>query len=199
MFENWSILSLLIWLPIFGGFVVFMTCADKPETAKRIALGVSVAAFVLSILLFNNFDRTTYEMQFTEFTSWITSFNINYHLGVDGISVPLILLTTFTTVLVVIAGWEVIKFQLSQYVAAFLIMEGLIIGVFSALDAVLFYMFFETMLIPMFLIIGIWGGERQYHQGQARTAPQAGRMRKNQASRKNLRLVFVVRRGVHVR
>jgi NADH-quinone oxidoreductase subunit M len=98
-----------------------------------------------------------------EFASWIPTFNIHYYLGVDGISMPLILLTTFTTVLVVIAGWEVVKYRVSQYMAAFLILDGLMVGAFSALDAVLFYVFFEGMLIPMFLIIGIWGGERRIY------------------------------------
>jgi NADH-quinone oxidoreductase subunit M len=102
-------------------------------------------------------------MQFQEFMPWIPAFNANYHLGVDGFSMPLILLTAFMTVLVVIAGWEVIQYRIAQYMAAFLIMEGLMIGVFAALDALLFYVFFEAMLIPMFLIIGIWGGPRRVY------------------------------------
>ncbi len=163
MFTNWPLLSLIIWIPIIGGFMV-LTMGDKiADGARRLALAISVITFVLSIPLFSDFDRTTHQMQFVELAGWIDTFNIQYLLGVDGISVPLILLTTFTTVLVVIAGWEVIQYRVSQYMAAFLIMEGLMVGVFSALDAVLFYIFFESMLIPMFLIIGIWGGERRIY------------------------------------
>jgi NADH-quinone oxidoreductase subunit M len=108
-------------------------------------------------------DHTTAAMQFQEFVPWIPAFNANYHVGVDGFSMPLILLTSFMTVVVVIAGWEVIQYRIAQYMAAFLIMEGLMIGVFAALDALLFYVFFEAMLIPMFLIIGIWGGPRRVY------------------------------------
>ncbi|MCI0504632.1 MAG: NADH-quinone oxidoreductase subunit M, partial [Gammaproteobacteria bacterium] len=106
---------------------------------------------------------TTHQMQFVELKPWIETFKINYHLGIDGISLPLILLTAFTTVLVVIAGWEVIQYKTAQYMAAFLFMNGLMIGVFCALDAILFYVFWEAMLIPMFLIIGIWGGARRVY------------------------------------
>ena len=119
--------------------------------------------FALSIPLYTAFDTNTATMQFQENIPWIAAFNANYHLGVDGISMPLIILTTFTTVLVVLAGWEVIKEKTAQYMAAFLIMEGLMNGVFAALDAVLFYVFWEAMLIPMFLIIGVWGGPRRVY------------------------------------
>ncbi len=163
MFTNWPLLSLIIWIPIIGGFLVLIMGDKVADGARRLALAISVITFVLSIPLFSDFDRTTHQMQFVELAPWISTFNIQYLLGVDGISVPLILLTTFTTVLVVIAGWEVIQYRVSQYMAAFLIMEGLMVGVFSALDAVLFYIFFESMLIPMFLIIGIWGGERRIY------------------------------------
>ncbi len=158
---DWPLLSLLIWVPIVGGLCV-LAAGDGPG-AKRIALGVAVATLLLSIPLWTGFERGTAEMQFTEFHPWIGAFNVNYHLGVDGISMPLILLTTFTTVLVVIAGWEVIQYRVAQYMAAFLILEGFMNGVFAALDAVLFYVFFEAMLIPMFLIIGVWGGPRRVY------------------------------------
>ena len=118
---------------------------------------------LLSTLLYTHFDSATAVMQFQENVPWIEAFNVNYHLGVDGISMPLIILTTFTTVLVVLAGWEVIQDKTAQYMAAFLIMEGLMIGVFAALDAMLFYVFWEAMLIPMFLIIGIWGGPNRVY------------------------------------
>ena len=158
MFSDFPLLSLVIWTPIVGGLIILATGDQGASAARRQALVVSVAAFLLSIPLFSEFDRASAQMQFVEQASWISTFNINYSLGVDGISVPLILLTTFSTVLVVIAGWEVIQYRVSQYMAAFLVMEGLMVGVFSALDGILFYIFFEGMLIPMFLIIGVWGG-----------------------------------------
>ena len=164
MSADLPLLSLVIWAPIIGGVLVLL--ASKPEQAqlaKMIALTASVITFLLTIPLYTGFDLSTYQMQFVENSTWIPTFNINYHLGVDGISMPLILLTAFTTVLVVIAGWEVIKYKTAQYMAAFLIMDGLMIGVFAALDSVLFYVFWEAMLIPMFLIIGIWGGERRVY------------------------------------
>ncbi|MGI9305328.1 MAG: NADH-quinone oxidoreductase subunit M, partial [Gammaproteobacteria bacterium] len=163
MNAGWPLLSTLIWLPIIGGFVVLGIGDQASLRARQTALAASVLTFVFSIPLFTSFERGTADMQFSELAPWIETFNIQYHLGVDGISVPLILLTTFTTVLVVIAGWEVIKYRVSQYMAAFLIMEGLMVGVFSALDSILFYLFFEAMLIPMFLIIGVWGGERRVY------------------------------------
>ncbi|HSS66582.1 MAG TPA: NADH-quinone oxidoreductase subunit M, partial [Gammaproteobacteria bacterium] len=132
-------------------------------TARAIALVVSLATFLLSIPLYAGFDTTTHEMQFIELASWIEVFNINYHLGIDGFSLPLILLTTFTTVLVVLAGWEVIQYKTAQYMAAFLIQEGFMVGAFSSLDAILFYVFWEAQLIPMFLIIGIWGGPQRIY------------------------------------
>ena len=163
MASNWPILSLLIWLPIFGGLAVITAGANRATLAKVIALAVSGLTFFLSILLFTAFDTSTAAMQFTEIKPWIETFDIYYSLGVDGFSVPLIMLTTFFGVLVVIAGWEVIKENVHQYMAAFLIMEGLMVGVFSALDAMLFYVFFEAMLIPMFLAIGMWGGPRRVY------------------------------------
>jgi NADH-quinone oxidoreductase subunit M len=164
MFADLPLLSLLVWLPILGGIWVLMTGSDsETSTAKPVALVVSLLTFLLSLPLFFEFDSVTTGMQFVERTSWIPAFNIYYHLGVDGISMPLIILTTFTTVLVVLAGWEVITYKPAQYMAAFLIMEGLMIGVFSALDAILFYVLWEAMLIPMFIIIGIWGGANRVY------------------------------------
>ena len=163
MASNWPILSLLIWLPILGGVVVLAAGEHRAALARLLALLVSGATFVLSILLYTAFDTTTAAMQFTELHPWIETFDIFYFLGVDGFAVPLILLTTFFGVLVVIAGWQVIQEKVQQYMAAFLIMEGLMIGVFSALDALLFYVFFEAMLIPMFLVIGMWGGPRRVY------------------------------------
>ncbi len=163
MMAELPILSLLIWAPILGGIWVLIAGDRQEETVKYLALGVSVITFILSCFLYTDFKPDTYEMQFVEFAAWIEPFSINYHLGVDGIAVPLIILTTFTTVLVVLAGWEVIEKRLAQYMAAFLILEGLMNGVFAALDAILFYVFWEAMLIPMFLIIGVWGGPRRVY------------------------------------
>jgi NADH-quinone oxidoreductase subunit M len=155
------ILSFLIWLPIVGGLGVLVV-GDR-FGAKQFALGIALLTFLLSLPLYTGFDATTAQMQFVELIPWVDAFKINYHLGVDGISMPLILLNTFITVIVVIAGWDVIKYRISQYMAAFLIMEGIVNGVFSALDAMLFYILFEGMLIPLFLIIGIWGGANRVY------------------------------------
>ena len=160
---NWPILSVLIWLPIFGGLAIIAIGENRAALARLMALAVSAVTFFLSITLFTAFDTSTAAMQFTEIKPWIETFSIYYSLGVDGFSVPLILLTTFFGVIVVIAGWESIQEKVNQYMASFLIMEGLMVGVFSALDAVLFYVFWEGMLIPMFLIIGVWGGPNRIY------------------------------------
>jgi NADH-quinone oxidoreductase subunit M len=143
------VLTLCIWLPIVGGLAVLTSGDKSPDVSRWAALGFSVLTFLISLLLWTGFDPASAEMQFVEIAPWIPSFNAWYHLGVDGISMPLIILTTFITILVVIAGWEVIHYKPSQYLAAFLIMEGVMVGVFSALDAVLFYVFWEAMLIPI--------------------------------------------------
>lgn len=164
MFSGLPLLSLALWVPILGGVLVLAVSQERQaHLAKLIALIVSILTFIITIPLYTQFDASTFQMQFVEQHAWIPAFNINYHLGIDGISMPLILLTSFTTVLVVLAGWEVIKFKPAQYMAAFLIMEGLMNGVFAALDSMLFYVLWEGMLIPMFLIIGIWGGERRVY------------------------------------
>ena len=168
MSSTMPLLSLVIWTPILGGILVLLLNSalkqsDQSSLVRWVSLLVAVATFVLAIPLYTGFDVTTANMQFVEKMSWISAFNVNYHLGIDGISMPLILLTAFTTVIVVIAGWEVIKFKTAQYMAAFLIMNGLMIGVFCSLDAIVFYVFWEAMLIPMFLIIGIWGGQRRVY------------------------------------
>ncbi|MCP4451443.1 MAG: NADH-quinone oxidoreductase subunit M, partial [Planctomycetes bacterium] len=149
MTADGPVLSSTIWLPIIGAVLVLASGDKRAETSRWIALATSIVAFGVSIALYVGFDSTTAQMQFVEKSPWIPLFNINYHLGVDGISIPLILLTTFMTIFVVIAGWEVIQYKPAQYMAAFLIMEGVMVGVFSALDAMLFYVFWEAMLIPM--------------------------------------------------
>lgn len=136
---------------------------SQGATARWLALGTGVVVFLLSSVLYFGFEIGTSAMQFVERVAWVPAFDVYYYLGVDGISTPLILLTTFAMVLVIIAGWEVIQYKQTQYLAAFLIMEGLMVGVFSALDAILFYVFWEAMLVPMFLIIGIWGGPNRIY------------------------------------
>lgn len=163
MAATFPILSLLIWLPIIGGLAVILASKVSVHAVRWLALGVTLVTFAASIVLLNAFDAGQYAMQFREHLPWIEAFDVYYSLGVDGISVPLILLTTVITLLVIIAGWEIESGRIAEYFASFLVLEGLMIGVFCALDAILFYIFFEGMLIPMFLIIGIWGGPRRVY------------------------------------
>ena len=164
MLAGYPLLSLAVWVPIIAGVLVLATGSDRnAPLARWLALIGSVLGFAVTIPLYTQFDALTANMQFVELARWIPAFNIHYHLGVDGIAMPFILLNSFTTVLVVIAGWQVIQSKPAQYMAAFLIMSGLINGVFAAMDAVLFYVFFEAMLIPMFLVIGIWGGPNRVY------------------------------------
>jgi len=156
------LLSLLIWLPIIGGFAVLLL-GERVTVAKWLSLIVSGSSLALSVPLWAAFKTGTAAMQFVERSPWISTIHSEYYIGVDGISMPLILLTTFTTVLIVIASWTNVEKRVAQYFAAFLILEGLMIGVFAALDAALFYVFWEAMLIPMFIIIGVWGGPRRVY------------------------------------
>jgi NADH-quinone oxidoreductase subunit M len=161
---GFPILSVVIWLPIVFAALVLATGGDRnANLARWLALIGSVLGFLVAIPLYTNFDPGTAAMQFVEFKPWIERFNVNYHLGIDGISLPLILLNVFTTPLVVIAGWRVITERVAQYMASFLLMSGLINAVFSALDAVLFYVVFEATLVPMFIIIGVWGGPNRVY------------------------------------
>jgi NADH-quinone oxidoreductase subunit M len=157
-----TLLSLLIWLPIVGGFLV-MALGARVAAARWLALLISVVTLALCVPLYAGFDGSTAAFQFQQNLPWIPAFNARYSIGVDGIALPLIILTAFMTVPVIIAAWTSVTKRVAQYYAAFLIMEGLMIGVFSALDALLFYFFWEAMLIPMFLIIGIWGGPRRVY------------------------------------
>ena len=163
MFFN-NLLSLAIWLPILAGVLVLATGSDeKAPLARILALVGAAASFVITLPLFTQFDRASGGYQFTDLHAWIPALNLNYALGVDGISVLFIILNAFITLMVVLAGWEVIQKRPAQYMAAFLIMSGLINGAFAAQDAILFYTFFEGMLIPLYLIIGMWGGQRRMY------------------------------------
>jgi NADH-quinone oxidoreductase subunit M len=158
-----ALLSFVIWLPIAAGVLILLLGERNIIIGRWLALAASLGTLALTLPLWAHFDTTTAAMQFLERLAWIPRFSAYYSVGVDGISLPLIVLTAFMTVPVVIAGWTVIELRPAQYYAAFLIMEGLMIGVFAATDALLFYFFWEAMLIPMFLIIGIWGGARRVY------------------------------------
>ncbi len=156
-------LSLSIWIPIVAGVAVLGWGRGNAALARTIALAGAVLGFAVTVPLYLGFDTTTATMQFVEKTRWIPAFNVHYHLGIDGISMWFVLLNSLMTLFVVWAGWEVVQTRVAQYLAAFLVMSGLINGVFAALDAVLFYVFFEAMLIPMYLIIGVWGGPNRVY------------------------------------
>lgn len=162
MFSHWPLLSLLIWIPVIGGIVVLFVRGDEnADRARVVALIFSLINVALCIPLYLGFDKNTYLMQFTEHLNWIPAYGINYSLGMDGISLPLILLTVFTTLLVILSSWETVHNKVSLYLSTFLIMQGMVIGVFASLDSILFYIFWEAMLIPMYLSIGIWGSDNR--------------------------------------
>lgn len=157
-------LTLAIFVPIvFGLLVLAVGRDDRPGLTRGLSLAGAIAGFLVTIPLYTSFDNTTAAMQFVEKASWIEAFNVNYHLGIDGISLWFVLLTAFITIIVVLAGWEVITSRVAQYMAAFLILSGLMVGVFAALDGMLFYVFFEATLIPMYIIIGAWGGDNRIY------------------------------------
>ena len=160
---NSQLLSLAIWVPILGAVPVFAAGSERRCLVRWLALAVAIAGFLVTLPLYTRFDVTQAGMQFVEQAPWITRFNVQYLLGVDGISMPFILLNSFITVMVVLAGWEVIEEKQAQYMGAFLVMSGLMNGIFSALDGVLFYVFFEASLIPMYIIIGVWGGPNRVY------------------------------------
>jgi NADH-quinone oxidoreductase subunit M len=162
--QGLSLLSLAIWVPIVSGVAVLITGPDRHAAVARvIALVGAALGFLVTIPLYLGFDPNARGFQFVHVKPWIEAFNVNYHLGIDGISLLLILLNSLTTVLVVIAGWQVIEKRVAQYLASFLFLSGFMNGVFAALDALLFYVFFEATLIPMFVIIGIWGGPNRVY------------------------------------
>lgn len=156
------LLSVLIWLPVIAGLLVIMTGNDNnANVARSIAVISGVISLLLCIPLYYNFDSNNPMMQFTEHLDWINAYDINYNLGVDGISMPMVILTNFTSLIVVLAAWQAIKHKVAQYLATFLIMQGTMVGVFEATDSMLFYVFWEAMLIPMYICIGVWGGEKR--------------------------------------
>ena len=158
------LLSLAIWLPIaFGIFVIAVGNDENPGLVRIISLIGAVASFLVTLPLISGFDNAAHGMQFVEHASWIARFNVNYFLGIDGISLWLVILTAFISIIVVVAGWVVIEKRVAQYMGSFLILSGLMIGVFCALDGLLFYVFFEATLIPMYIIIGIWGGANRVY------------------------------------
>ena len=160
---NQHLLSLAIWVPILGALPVFWAGSERRCLVRWLSLAVAVAGFLVTVPLFTGFDTAAAGMQFVEKSPWIPRFNAYYFLGVDGISMPFILLNSLITVMVVLAGWEVIEDKQAQYMGAFLVMSGLMNGIFSALDGVLFYVFFEASLIPMYIIIGVWGGPNRVY------------------------------------
>ena len=161
---NAHLLSLAIWIPIAAGLLVLAAGGERNAPAQRwIALIGALIGFAVTIPLYTGFDLHTAGMQFVQNVPWIARYNVNYHLGVDGISVLFLLLNSFITIVVVITGWSVVQTRVAQYYASFLILSGLMNGVFSALDGMLFYVFFEATLIPMFIIIGVWGGPNRVY------------------------------------
>jgi NADH-quinone oxidoreductase subunit M len=164
MQSTFPLLSLAIWLPIaFGIFVLAFGRDDNPKVARTVSLVGALASFLVTLPLVSQFNNAAHGMQFVEKAKWIDIFNINYSLGIDGLSMWFVVLTSFITIFVVIAAWEVIEKRVAQYMGAFLILSGLMIGVFCALDGLLFYVFFESTLIPMFIIIGVWGGPNRVY------------------------------------
>ncbi|MHB1282449.1 MAG: complex I subunit 4 family protein, partial [Metallibacterium scheffleri] len=160
---HWPFLSLLIWVSILGAVPVLLAGDRRPRLARWLALLVALLTLAINLAMLPGFNDATAAMQFTESHLWIRALNVHYALGVDGIAMALILLTTITTVLVIIGAWEVIKTRVHQYMAAMLVLQGFMIGVFAATDALLFYVFFEAQLIPMFILIGVWGGPRRVY------------------------------------
>ena len=166
--SHWPLLSLVTFLPLVGAFFILIARGDDEVVARNarfIALWTSLIVLALSIVLWIRFDPNTAAFQFVERANWVTlgGFTITYHMGIDGISLFFILLSTLLTFLSILSSWEVIKVQVREYMLAFLVLETLMVGIFCALDFVLFYIFFEGVLIPMFLIIGVWGGENRIY------------------------------------
>ena len=166
MTSDWPLLSLITFIPLAGaGFILMIRGEEEvvASNARYVALWTALTAFVLSLFLWFNFDRTTADFQFVERAEWIPAYGISYHMGVDGISMLFVLLSTLLTPLCILSAWDAVKSRVKEYMVAFLVLETLMIGMFCALDIVVFYIFFEGVLIPMFLIIGVWGGARRVY------------------------------------
>ena len=164
--SSWPILSLVTFLPLVGSALIFVLRGEPAAVARNaryLALWTSLITFLLSLVLWFGFDRSSADFQFVEQADWIPAFGIRYHMGVDGISVLFVLLSTLLTPICILSAWEAVKVRVKEYMIAFLVLETFMVGTFCALDFVLFYMFFEGVLIPMFLIIGIWGGSRRVY------------------------------------
>jgi NADH-quinone oxidoreductase subunit M len=161
--STWPILSILTWLPCAGAILVLLAGDARPRVARWLTLAFTVITFALSLVMLCQYQAGPGGFQLQENLAWIPGIHTSYHLGVDGIAVALIVLTTFTSILVIGGAWQVVKDKVHQYMAAMLVLEGLLIGVFCAMDALLFYLFFEAILIPMFFLIGIWGGPRRVY------------------------------------
>ncbi len=164
--SNFPVLSLLTFIPLIGAAFILAIRGEKEvvnRNARQVAMWTSCAVFLLSLLLWANFDNSTAEFQFVEHHEWMPAFNISYHVGVDGISVLFVLLTTLLTPICILASWESIQERVKEYMIAFLVLETMMVGMFAALDIVVFYIFFEAVLLPMFLIIGVWGGQRRVY------------------------------------
>jgi len=159
---DFPILSLSIFLPMVGAIIIWLFVRGD-QAVRWASLAVSVATFLVTLPLALSFDTSTAHMQFEEFAPWIATFNVNYQLGVDGISMPFVLLTSLLTIICIVSAWECIQTRVKEYMIAFLVLETTLIGVFCALDAILFYFFWEAMLIPMYLIIGVWGGKNRVY------------------------------------
>jgi NADH-quinone oxidoreductase subunit M len=161
MFNEIPVLSILIWLPVLTAVGVLFLGDKRANFARWVTLFSTVISMIFCVVMWDGFQNNTSAMQFKEFTTWIPTYHINYALGVDGISMPMIVLTVFTTLIVILASWTMVKHRVAQYLATFLIMQGMVVGVFAALDAMLFYFFWEAMLIPMYISIGVWGGQNR--------------------------------------
>ena len=171
---DWPILSLVTFLPLVGVALIAFVPADNPENSRRVALWVSLGTFLVSLLIWFNFDRTTADMQFVEEAAWMPIAGISYRVGVDGISMLFVLLTTLLTPLCILASWEAIKVRVKEYMIAFLILETFMVGMFVALDLFLFYIFFEAVLIPMFIIMGASIASTRAGSSAKRPAATAG-------------------------
>ena len=161
MITDMPILSILIWLPVVTAIIVLFFKDSQAKHARTITLISTIISLIFCVIMWDKFSTGTAAFQFVEHASWIPTYHINYDLGVDGISMPMIVLTVFTTLIVILASWTMVNKKVGQYLATFLVMQGTVVGVFAAMDSMLFYFFWEAMLIPMYISIGVWGGKNK--------------------------------------